>query len=133
MKKTLIALAVLTVSGASFAQATITGNYTFGFTSDTDNTGLVKNGLSTDTAAIQFGASEDLGGGLKASAKVSFGGAARGSMVGGEDAYLQLEGGFGKVKMGSMESGTAYDVATRRSHSRAVVARSGAEAGVPGA
>lgn len=112
MKKTLVAAAILAASGASFAQATITGNYTFGFTSDTTAAGATSNGLSTDTAAVQFSAAEDLGAGLKASAKVSFGGAARGSAVGGEDAYVQLEGGFGKIKAGAMESGTAYDVAT---------------------
>jgi len=112
MKKTLVAVAILAASGASFAQVTMTGSYVFGFTSAKTSAGLVSDGLSTDTAAIQFAASEDLGAGLKADAKVSFGGAARGKTVGGEDAYLQLTGGFGKVKMGAMESGTAYDVAT---------------------
>jgi hypothetical protein len=112
MKKTLVAAAILAASGASFAQATITGSYVFGWTSNKTPAGLVSDGLSTDTAAVQFAASEDLGGGTKASAKVSFGGAARGKAVGGEDAYLQLEGGFGKVKMGAVETGMNYDLAT---------------------
>jgi len=112
MKKTLVAVAILAASGASFAQATITGNYTFGFTSDKAAGGGTSDGLHTDTANVQFGASEDLGGGLKAVAQVSIASAARGKTVGGEDAFLQLTGGFGKVKMGAMESGTSYDVAT---------------------
>lgn len=112
MKKTLVAVAILAASGASFAQATITGAYVFGFTSDRTAAGATSDGLSTDTSAIQFSASEDMGAGMKASAKVSFGNAQRGGAVGGEDAYVQIEGGFGKVKMGAMESGTAYDVAT---------------------
>jgi Gram-negative porin len=112
MKKTLVAVAILAASGASFAQATITGAYVFGFTSDRTAAGATSDGLSTDTSAIQFSASEDMGAGMKASAKVSFGNAQRGGAVGGEDAYVQIEGGFGKVKMGAMESGTAYDVST---------------------
>jgi len=109
MKKTLVAAAILAASGASFAQATITGSYVFGWTNTTVGS-AVSSGLSTDTAAVQFAASEDLGGGLKADAKVSFGGAARGSAVSGEDAFVQLSGGFGRVKAGSMEAGVAYDV-----------------------
>ena len=109
MKKTLVAAAILAASGASFAQATITGSYVFGWTNTTVGS-AVSSGLSTDTAAVQFAASEDLGGGMKADAKVSFGGAMRGSKVGGEDAFVQLSGGFGRIKAGSMEAGTAYDV-----------------------
>jgi predicted porin len=104
MKKTLIALAVLAASGASFAQATITGNYTFGYAQTSGGGAVTTSGIGTDTAAIQFGASEDLGGGLKASAKVSFGSSQRGSAVTGEDAFLNLTGGFGSLTMGTVES-----------------------------
>jgi predicted porin len=104
MKKTLIALAVLAASGASFAQATITGNYTFGYKQTQAANAASQSGIGTDTAAIQFGASEDLGGGLKASAKVSFGGANRGSAVAGEDAFVNLTGGFGSLTLGTVES-----------------------------
>jgi hypothetical protein len=113
MKKSLVAVAILAASGASFAQVTITGAYVFGFTSDKTAAGATSDGLSTDTAAIQFGAVEDMGAGMKAEAKVSFGNAQRdAAKVGGEDAFVAISGGFGKVKMGAMESGTAYDVAT---------------------
>lgn len=104
MKKTLIALAVLAASGASFAQATITGNYTFGYQQTSGGTAAQSSGIGTDTAAVQFSASEDLGGGLKADAKVSIASAARGSTVGGEDAFVALTGGFGKITMGQIES-----------------------------
>jgi predicted porin len=110
MKKTLVAAAILAASGASFAQATITGNYTFGWTNNTTPAGLVSSGLSTDTAAVQFAATEDLGGGMTAAAQVSFGGGARGKTLGGENAFVQIAGGFGKIKMGAMEAGVAYDV-----------------------
>jgi predicted porin len=103
MKKTLIALAVLAASGASFAQATITGNYTFGYKQTQAAGAASQAGFGTDTAAVQFGATEDLGGGLKASAQVSFGGAFRGNGVTGEDAKVNLTGGFGSLTMGTVE------------------------------
>jgi predicted porin len=104
MKKTLIALAVLAASGASFAQATITGTYTFGYKQTQTAGAASTSGIGTDTAAVQFAASEDLGGGLKASAKVSIASAYRGATVGGEDAALNLTGGFGSLTMGTVES-----------------------------
>jgi predicted porin len=105
MKKTLIALAVLAASGASFAQATITGTYTFGYKQTQLVNAAQSGGIGTDTAAIQFAASEDLGGGLKASAKVSIASGYRGATVGGEDALLNLTGGFGSLTMGTVEIG----------------------------
>jgi predicted porin len=70
MKKTLVALAVLAASGASFAQATITGTYAFGYASTTGGGVAASSGLGTDTADINFAASENLGGGMTASAKM---------------------------------------------------------------
>jgi hypothetical protein len=104
MKKTLVALAVLAASGASFAQATLTGNYTFGYKSLTTAAGTTA-GMGTDTAAIAVNASEDLGGGMKASAKVSLGGMMRDGAGAGEDASVSLSGGFGTVTMATLESG----------------------------
>jgi predicted porin len=104
MKKTLIALAVLAASGASFAQATITGNYTFGYKQTQAAGAAQTSGIGTDTAAVKFSASEDLGGGLKAAAQVSIASAARGATVGGEDAKVTLTGGFGALTMGTVES-----------------------------
>jgi hypothetical protein len=104
MKKTLLALAVLAASGAAFAQsATLSGSYVFGYQS-TKVAGVRSAGLGTDTAAIALTATEDLGGGLKASAKVSLGGMMRDGAGTGEDAVLSLAGGFGSVSMGTVET-----------------------------
>lgn len=105
MKKTLIAMAVLAASGASFAQATITGSYAFGYAQTSGGGAASASGFGTDTAAVKFAASEDLGGGLKAEAQVSFGGGVRGSNLTGEDAKLVLTGGFGQLTLGTVESG----------------------------
>ena len=75
MKKSLIALAVLAASGASFAQVSITGNLVYGYQTSTAGdiktvpagvvaaTGGDTAGLGAETAKITFTAKEDLGGG----------------------------------------------------------------------
>ncbi len=104
MKKTLLALAVVAASGAAFAQsATLSGSYAFGYQS-TKIAGVKSAGLGTDTAAIALVATEDLGGGLKATAKVSLGGMMRDGAGAGEDAFVSLAGGFGTVSMGTVET-----------------------------
>jgi predicted porin len=90
MKKTLLALAIVAASGAAFAQsATLSGAYVFGYQS-TKVAGVRTAGIGTDTAAIALTASEDLGGGLKATARVSLGGMMRDGAGTGEDARLIL-------------------------------------------
>ena len=106
MKKTLIALAAVAVSGAAFAQATITGGFAYGYQTAKNAAGVTTSGLGMDTAAITISASEDLGGGLKAAGSMSVGGLARGATVGGENMSLSLSGGFGSVMMGAVESGS---------------------------
>jgi len=49
MKKTLVAMAVLAASGASFAQATLTGSYAFGYATTSSAAGAKSSGLGTDT------------------------------------------------------------------------------------
>jgi predicted porin len=100
MKKTLIALAVLAASGASFAQVTITGNLTMGY--QADHRGVSKtdaSGLGVDTAEIIFKASEDLGGGMKASAQLGLDSVTRAAGLGGHDAVLAVSGGFGALTL----------------------------------
>ncbi len=117
MKKSLVALAVLASAGGAFAQSSVTlsGSYAFGFaqnkldknTSSTSATTTTKaSGFGTDTAAIKLAAVEDLGGGLKLSASVTAANMYRGAGISGEDARLDLVGGFGKLSMGTIESGT---------------------------
>jgi Gram-negative porin len=100
MKKTLVALAVL-AAGAASAQVTITGGYTFGYQQVTGGNG----GLYTDGAGLTFSATEDLGNGTTASAKVSAGGFHRAKTVAGEDAALTLAGSFGSVELATKETG----------------------------
>ena len=104
MKKTLLALAVIAASGAAFAQtATLSGNFTYGYQAN-KVAGVSTAGLTTDTAAIALVATEDLGGGLKATAKVSLANMMRDGAGTGEDAFVSLAGGFGTVSMGAVET-----------------------------
>lgn len=89
MKKTLVALAALAATGA-FAQVSITGSLIMGY--EMDHFGTTKtdrSGLGVDTSEINFAATEDLGGGLKATAKMQLASADRGGAAGG-DASLAL-------------------------------------------
>lgn len=123
MKKTLIALAVLAASGATLAQVTITGNYTYGFKSSqtapsTAATGSTvaqqvtqnlaggnagnatgeASGLGVDTSLITFTAKEDLGGGMSVVAEMSLDGFTRGTANGG-DSSLKLTTPVGRITL----------------------------------
>jgi len=126
MKKSLIALAVLAASGASFAQSTVTAygllDIAFGVnkaadgvtaTSTTSNNILVSGGVDGSRWGLQ--GSEDLGGGLKANFKLEQGfnldsGSATAGQAFARYSYVGFSGGFGEVKLG--KTGTAYDEAT---------------------
>jgi predicted porin len=123
MKKTLVTLAILAASGASFAQVTLSGKIDLFLGTNTSTL----NGTDTTTAGIKDGqtgltngglagsrwalnGSEDLGGGLKAMFKLenrhSPDTGTDGGGFGG-DAYVALGGGFGTVKLG--RTYTAFD------------------------
>jgi predicted porin len=119
MKKTLIALAVLAASGASFAQVTITGNLTMGYQAASTSVAAGSainaadsSGFGVDTSQIDFAATEELGGGMKAVAKMSLAGADRsgesnGTTAGGvtgRDASLALYTNVGVFALGSTSS-----------------------------
>jgi predicted porin len=115
MKKTLIALAVLTVSGASFAQSSvqIDGTFDAGFQS-IDYKGNRVNGIANNgasTSGINFRGTEDLGGGLKASFRMetNMNTVNRdGNKSGGQGAFgngeirVGLAGGFGAIDAGAV-------------------------------
>jgi predicted porin len=120
MKKSLIALAVLAASGASFAQSSVTvfGTFDPSFANQKTTYGngnsvtqnLVRNN-SQGTSQVTFKGVEDLGGGLKASfllendfdtAKDATGNI---GSKGGEQ-YLAIEGGFGKIAAGAPNTPT---------------------------
>jgi predicted porin len=123
MKKTLVALAVLAASGASFAQVTMTGEFTWGFKANTLDKGTTTSaansasGFGFDSSNINFGATEDLGGGTKLAMTMGIDGADRSmdggyvtqpdgttSGVGGVDANLILTNGGNKLLFGSMRN-----------------------------
>jgi predicted porin len=67
MKKTLIAMAVLAASGASFAQVSITGNAGFAYQKDASGT-KANTGFGVPDLNLTFTAAEDIGGGTTATA-----------------------------------------------------------------
>jgi hypothetical protein len=109
MKKSTIALATLMISGASFAQVTVSGNLAMGYKSTTSGTGADASGLGVDTSEIVFTATEDLGGGQSVAAKMSLAGADRSGesgngTVGGRDATLSYTNkSFGRIQFGSTQ------------------------------
>jgi len=112
MKKTLVALAVLAASGASFAQVTITGNFTTGYEATSVggvNSSADTGGLGVDTSQIDFAATEDLGGGMKATAKMSLAGADRSGesgngTVNGRNASLALQTNVGVLTLATVKA-----------------------------
>jgi hypothetical protein len=106
MKKTLVALAALAAVGSSFAQSTVnlTGTYAAGYETQQTAAGSKTAGIGVDTAAVQFSAVEDMGAGMKVSAKVSIGNMVRGNNVQGEDNNVTVSGGFGSFYLTTFET-----------------------------
>jgi len=104
MKKTLVAMAVVAASGASFAQVAITGNVSYAWSGGQDASGNQSNGIGVDTATIDFGVKEDLGGGLKVEAHEGFDTFDRQTTAGG-DTTLTLSTAAFALKMGSTQLG----------------------------
>jgi predicted porin len=118
MKKSLITLAVLAASGASFAQSTVTiygiVDAYVGVQKDatgTSNTVLNSGGVDGNRWGLK--GSEDLGGGLKADFILENGFAVDNGTGGAgfnRIAAVGFSGGFGTVKLGKYDS--AYDMVT---------------------
>jgi len=102
MKKSLIALAVLAASGASFAQVALTGQVTWGYASSTANTGAQASGLGVDTATFNMAASEDLGGGLKITANQGMDTMRRNSPVAGDTSVIVDKAGSYNLLLASV-------------------------------
>jgi len=110
MKKTLIALAVVAVSGAAFAQSSVTlsGKFGYAYTDAKTAAGVKTAGFQATDGDLVAAAVEDLGGGLKASASLALklrGRGAQASVVDGRDATIGLSGAFGSVTAGAIEAG----------------------------
>ena len=106
MKKTLIALAALAATSASFAQATISGNIGFSWQQSPvkQADGSHIQGLSMNDGEIYLSATEDLGGGVSATARGGFTMRGRGTAVMDRDATITVIGGFGAITAGSLRS-----------------------------
>jgi len=82
MKKTLVALAVLAASGASFAQTfTITGDFTYAYGASTTNSKDAA-GFGIDSSELYIKASEDLGNGTSVTVNMGLNGLDRSSESG---------------------------------------------------
>jgi len=133
MKKTLIALAAVAVSSAAMAQVTVSGKYAVAYTSTESSTGVKASGFRTTDGDVVFSGAEDIGGGMKAGASLplklrgrdsavtatsthstvtpaetvttTVSGASSSDSVNGRDATVYLQGGFGRITLGSIEAG----------------------------
>lgn len=123
MKKTLIALAAVAATGAAFAQSTVTlsGTVDVGL-QDVGGTvsplSMVSSRLGTSNWTVS--GTEDLGGGLKAIFKVSTSfnaddGTAAANVLGNNDMFVGLQGGFGSIKLGRSFNPTFFYALTANS------------------
>jgi predicted porin len=105
MKKTLVALAVIAASGASFAQVTISGKLGFSYQKNaTVGGGSANHGMAMADGDLNFAAAEDLGGGWKAEAKSAFASRGRDNTFAPRNATLGLTTSVGLLTLGSVES-----------------------------
>jgi len=108
MKKTLVALAAVAVTGGAFAQATMTGAIAFGYESDTTSAGATTSGMGMDDAEINFAIAEDIEGLGKLSAGLGFGSGGNGDAATGNDSTIKLTTASGmSVTMGTTK-GASY-------------------------
>jgi len=108
MKKTLIALAAVAATGASFAQVTMAGNIGFSWQQSPVVTasaaGQHVQGLSIQDGEIYITATEDMGDGWKATARGGFTMRGRGNGVADRDATVSLTTPFGMLTTGALRS-----------------------------
>ncbi len=110
MKKTMIALAAIAAVGAASAQVSITGAVAYGYSSTTDGAGATTAGLGMDTAFLKFSATEDLGGGMKASGNVTLNTGNYGALASSDDQTISLSMPAVTVTLGQAK-GAEYTMA----------------------
>jgi len=91
MKKTLVALAAVAVSGGAFAQATLTGSIGYGYATNTSNANVVTSGMGVADASVYFGITEDLGDGMSLSGTMGVYAPGNTSAVTGQDVKLGVK------------------------------------------
>jgi len=106
MKKTLVAVAALAAATGAMAQVTISGSMAYGYDSTTNSTSgtAVTTKLFGDpraNSALNFGVSEDIGGGLKAEGQIGLLPLLDASAATvGYQSFLALQGDFGRIQGG---------------------------------
>jgi len=91
MKKTLVALAAVAVTGGAFAQATLTGSLGYGYQTNTTNANVVTNGMGVVDASVNFAVTEDLGDGMSVSGTMGVYAPGNSSAVLGNDVKLGVK------------------------------------------
>jgi predicted porin len=108
MKKTLIAMAAVAVAGTAAAQVTITGAVGGRYETQTTAAGTETKGFYMSDAAVKFSASEDLGGGLTASASFGLDGMTINNAAGATNtgsALAVTAAGAGTFSISNVEAG----------------------------
>jgi len=90
MKKTLVALAAVAVTGGAFAQATMTGAVSLGYSSDTTVAGVNTSGFGVNDSEINFSVSEAIDGVGNLTAGLGFGGGGNGAAVTSNDMNITM-------------------------------------------
>jgi len=106
MKKTLIALAAVAATGASFAQATMSGNLGFSWQQSPviHASGQHVQGFAMNDGEIYITATEDMGAGWKATARGGFTMRGRGNGVADRDGTISLTTPAGVVTVGALRA-----------------------------
>ena len=91
MKKTLVALAAVAVTGGAFAQSTMTGYMGYGYSTATSVANVVTSGMGIADAGLDFGIAEDLGDGNSVSGTMGITSAGSGAAVTGNDMKLAVK------------------------------------------
>jgi len=105
MKKTLVALAAVAVTGGAFAQAVMTGGLAFGYSQKTTSAGAQTSGLGADGANVNFAVTEDIEGLGTISGKMGVTMKNADTSAVGRDSNIALNmGSSGTIKMESVYS-----------------------------
>ena len=133
MKKSLIALAVLAASGVSFAQVTITGNIGMSYQKSPviGVAGAGTQGLRINDGEVYITATEDLGGGMSATARGGVTLRGRGSAIADRDATVTLAGPLGAITAGAIRSCGIVDAQKSGAVTGTVYSSNETEKGVP--
>lgn len=106
MKKTLIALAAVAATGASFAQVTMAGNIGFSWQQSpvVSSSGQHVQGFAIQDGEIYITAAEDMGNGWAATARGGFTMRGRGNGIADRDATVSLTTPVGVLTVGALRS-----------------------------